>query len=80
MLASGGDAAQLKTKGAAMTMILQALHVSHVFPAFGRGSSARGRAASNVVEYKVIFAGMLAFLAGGGAIVVHALNAVTAFH
>jgi len=63
-----------------MTMILQALHVSQVFPAFGRGSSARGRATSNAIEYKVIFAGMLAFLAGGGGIVVHALNAVTAFH
>jgi hypothetical protein len=63
-----------------MTMILQALHLSPVFPAFGRGSSARGRVAADTADYKVIFAAMLAFLAGGSVVVAHALNAVTAFH
>jgi hypothetical protein len=79
MLVSGGNAGQLKAKGAAMTMILQALQSSPVFPAFGRGSSARGRVAADVLEYKVLFAVVLAFLAGGSAVVVHALHTVTAF-
>jgi len=77
---SGGNAGQPKAKGAAMTMILQALHISPVFPAFGRGNGACGQLAADAAEYRLIFGFMLAFLAGGAAVVVHALNAVTAFH